>query len=64
MWYIIIGIIVLYITYRVCISTLFPAISNRKLKKYREDFFKKNPHIDRDKFIDNEKKNKQTTRFH
>lgn len=52
MWYITIGIIALYITYRVCVSTVFPAINKRRLKKYQDDFFKKNPQIDRDKFRD------------
>ena len=52
MWYIIIGIIALYITYRLCVSTIFPSINNRRLKKYQDDFFKKNPHIDREKFRD------------
>lgn len=50
MWHIIIGTIILYITYRVCVSTVFPSISKRRLRKYKNDFFKKNPHIDPTKF--------------
>ena len=58
MWYIIIGIMILYITYRVCVSTIFPSISKRRLNKYKNDFFKKNPHIDPTKFRDSDDKNR------
>ena len=49
MWYFIIGIIVLYIAYRLCVSIVFPKMSERSLQKYRKDFLKKNQHIDSDK---------------
>lgn len=50
MWYFIIGIIILYVAYRLCVSIVFPKMSERSLKNYRKDFFKKNQHINSDKF--------------
>ncbi len=49
MWYAIIGVIVLYAFYRASVTYLFPKWSEWKLKKYRDKFLEKNPHIDQSK---------------
>ena len=48
-WYFIIGLIILYVVYRLCATTIFPMISERRMKKYRDEFLKNNPQIDKDK---------------
>lgn len=47
MWFFIIGIITLYVFYRVLGAWLMPILSEKRMKKYQEEFYKQNPHIDR-----------------
>ena len=39
MWYFIIGIIVLYVAYRLCVSIVFPKMSERSLQKFKYSIF-------------------------
>ena len=48
-WYFIIGLIILYVVYRLCATTIFPMISEHRMKKYRDEFLNNNPQIDKDK---------------
>ncbi|MBR4803550.1 MAG: hypothetical protein IK032_02810 [Bacteroidales bacterium] len=61
-WYFIIGLIILYVVYRLCATTIFPMISERRMKKYRDEFLKNNPQIDKDKLppLKNESSKKRT----
>lgn len=48
-WYFIIGIIILYVTYRLCATMFFPKFGERRSKRYRDRFMNQNKHIDQDK---------------
>lgn len=59
MLYALVALIALYIGYKICIGCLFPKLASRNLDKYREDFLKKNPHIDPEKLPSMDKKNRK-----
>ena len=48
-WYFIIGIIILYVVYRLCATVFFPRWGQRRSQRYRDEFLKHNSHIDKDK---------------
>lgn len=43
-----IGIILLYIVYKVVGAYVLPLINDRRLQRYKEQFYRDNPHVDRD----------------
>ena len=59
-WYFLIGIIILYVVYRLCATMLFPKMGQRQQQSYRDEFLKKNSQIDKDKlppqYFDDSKK--------
>lgn len=44
-WHFIIGIIILYVIYRLCGTLVFPRIAKRRQQKFQEKFLKENPQI-------------------
>ena len=48
-WYLIIGIIILYVVYRLCGAIVFPRIAKRQQKKFEQKFLNDNPQINEDK---------------
>lgn len=44
-WYFIIGIIVLYVVYRLCGALVFPKIAKHRQEKFRKKFLEENPQI-------------------
>lgn len=43
-----IGIVLLYVVYKVVGAYVLPTINDRRLQRYKEEFYRKNPHIDRE----------------
>jgi hypothetical protein len=48
-WYFLIGIIILYVVYRLCATLFFPKMGQRQQQRYRDEFLKKNSQIDKNK---------------
>lgn len=45
-----IGVVILYVIYRIMGAWILPKITERRFNKYKKDFFSQNPHIDQEKF--------------
>lgn len=56
-----IGVLVLYAVYRIVGALLLPKISQRKMEKYKSDFFKKNPHISEQEYKNRQKEEENRT---
>ena len=50
MFYIVLGALALYVLYRVLGRWVLPAVTRRRMERYKKDFFSRNPHIDADRY--------------
>lgn len=55
------GIVLLYLLYRLVGAILFPLLSKRQLERYKDQFFEQNPHIDRARYESLQKEQEDRT---
>ncbi|MCQ2300117.1 MAG: hypothetical protein MJZ81_08350 [Bacteroidales bacterium] len=56
-----IGVVVLYALYRLLGALLLPRIAQKRMERYKADFFKQNPHISEKAYHDRQREDEDRT---